>query len=90
VCTISREESEAVIDRFLEQHPGFEDLGRVQLVPHRDGTDGFFIARLRREGDSRGPRRRSGEASRDPRGRSSEAGAARSPEAGADTSSTVP
>jgi hypothetical protein len=24
----------------------------VQTLPHRDGTDGFFIARLRREGPS--------------------------------------
>jgi 16S rRNA (cytosine967-C5)-methyltransferase len=64
VCTISREESEDVLDGFLHEHPGFvaDDLGcehpelrsaangrYLQLLPHRDGTDGFFIARLRRE-----------------------------------------
>jgi 16S rRNA (cytosine967-C5)-methyltransferase len=63
VCTISRAESEEVVDRFLAEHPGFvaDDLGAehpqwrhprakryLQLLPHRDGTDGFFIARLRR------------------------------------------
>jgi 16S rRNA (cytosine967-C5)-methyltransferase len=48
VCTISRAEGDAVIDRFLAQHPDFRDDARQQLLPHRDGTDGFFIARLRR------------------------------------------
>ena len=63
VCTISRRESEEVIGRFLESHHDWEreDLGAVypewgdardgrylQLLPDRDGTDGFFIARLRR------------------------------------------
>jgi 16S rRNA (cytosine967-C5)-methyltransferase len=63
VCTISRAESEEVVDRFLAERPEFvaDDLGAeyphwrhprakryLQLLPHRDGTDGFFIARLRR------------------------------------------
>jgi 16S rRNA (cytosine967-C5)-methyltransferase len=64
VCTISRAESEDVIDEFLREHRDFsaEDLGSehpdwrydrdgrfLQLLPHRDGTDGFFIGRLRRQ-----------------------------------------
>jgi 16S rRNA (cytosine967-C5)-methyltransferase len=63
VCTISRAEGEHVIDRFLREHPDFvaDDLSAehpgwalpaatsyLQLLPHRDGTDGFFFARLRR------------------------------------------
>jgi 16S rRNA (cytosine967-C5)-methyltransferase len=64
VCTISAAESEGVVGRFLREHREFEadDLageypGRgnpqgmprhLLLLPHRDGTDGFFIARLRR------------------------------------------
>jgi len=63
VCTISRSEGEDVVDGFLRGHPDFvaeelpathPELGRpaaaahLQLLPHRDGTDGFFIARLRR------------------------------------------
>lgn len=63
VCTISPAESELVIDRFLAGTPGFEvdDLqarypqwrhpraaNHLQLLPSRDGTDGFFLARLRR------------------------------------------
>jgi 16S rRNA (cytosine967-C5)-methyltransferase len=48
VCTISRAESEDVIAGFLRDHRDFELSEHVQLLPHRDGTDGFFIARLRR------------------------------------------
>jgi 16S rRNA (cytosine967-C5)-methyltransferase len=63
VCTISREESEDVVEGFLRSQPDFrlEDLqaefpqwphrtagSYLQLRPDRDGTDGFFIARLRR------------------------------------------
>lgn len=48
VCTISRAESEDVIDAFLRDHGEFTGDRRVQLLPHRDGTDGFFIARLLR------------------------------------------
>ena len=48
VCTISRAEGDQVIDAFLREHRDFAAERRLQLVPHRDGTDGFFIARLRR------------------------------------------
>jgi 16S rRNA (cytosine967-C5)-methyltransferase len=64
VCTVSAAEGDAVIDRFLRENREFEadDLlaeypqwghpagtaRHLQLLPHRDGTDGFFIARLRR------------------------------------------
>ncbi len=63
VCTISRAEGQDLIDGFLRANPGFDadHLGAeypgwtscaggcyLQLLPHRDGTDGFFIARLRR------------------------------------------
>jgi 16S rRNA (cytosine967-C5)-methyltransferase len=63
VCTISAEEGERAVDRFVsanrdwhaenlqEQYPQWSDPGTpayLQLLPDRDGTDGFFIARLRR------------------------------------------
>jgi 16S rRNA (cytosine967-C5)-methyltransferase len=63
VCTISRWEGEMVLERFLREHPQFaaEDLAEqlpewaeaaagphLQLLPSRDGTDGFFIARCKR------------------------------------------
>ena len=62
-CTISPRENEQVIHAFLAEHPDvvLEDLGALhpalacvgepralQLLPHRDDTDGFFLARLRR------------------------------------------
>jgi 16S rRNA (cytosine967-C5)-methyltransferase len=66
-CTISPAENEEVVQAFLAERGDFraDDLrsdaplwehGRVQgflqTLPHRDGTEGFFIARLRREGAS--------------------------------------
>ena len=57
VCTISRTEGEDVVDRFLAADPGFEAepcRGEsdgdpyLRVTPHRDGTDGFFVARMRR------------------------------------------
>ena len=63
VCTISRAEGPDLVETFLSRHPDFEaeeldawwpELGvarsgpGVQLLPHREGTDGFFVARLRR------------------------------------------
>ena len=61
VCTISRCEGTGVVERFLDAHADFEadelaprhpDYASaatgpyLQLLPHREGTDGFFIARL--------------------------------------------
>jgi 16S rRNA (cytosine967-C5)-methyltransferase len=62
-CTISPAENERVVEEFLTAHPEFtaDDLSVVhpvwkhptmprtlQTLPHRDRTDGFFIARLTR------------------------------------------
>lgn len=60
-CTIRREENEDVVRRFLAEQDAFlpEDFetpipgavcedGMLQLWPQRHGTDGFFIAKLRR------------------------------------------
>ncbi|MEX0993500.1 MAG: 16S rRNA (cytosine(967)-C(5))-methyltransferase RsmB [Solirubrobacterales bacterium] len=63
-CTIDPEENERQIDSFLGRHRTFAalDLSErapglvsannrrfLQTLPHRDGTEGFFIAALRRE-----------------------------------------
>jgi 16S rRNA (cytosine967-C5)-methyltransferase len=64
-CTISRRENEEMIEKFLEERGDFEpDMpeellpeplkgrtgrGMLQLFPHIDGTEGFFIARMRRK-----------------------------------------
>lgn len=59
-CTINSGENEDVVNDFLESHPEFtlEDASEklpfavpgpmVTLLPYRDGTDGFFIARMRK------------------------------------------
>jgi 16S rRNA (cytosine967-C5)-methyltransferase len=62
-CTISPQENEQLVQRFLSAHADYvlDDLGAadsalacpgdpraLQLLTHRDGTDGFFLARLRR------------------------------------------
>jgi len=64
-CTLSPRENEGQVDAFLAAHPEFSPAplpgelgawrhpGRAEdllLVPHRHGTDGFYIVRLRRNG----------------------------------------
>ncbi|MGH2856757.1 MAG: 16S rRNA (cytosine(967)-C(5))-methyltransferase RsmB [Solirubrobacteraceae bacterium] len=48
VCTISAEESEDVVGRFLEGRPDWSQEQVRRVAPDTDGTDGFYIARLRR------------------------------------------
>lgn len=64
-CTILPEENENQVEAFLKAHPEFEmetstawlpealrggcENGMLQLLPSRDGIDGFFIARMRRK-----------------------------------------
>jgi 16S rRNA (cytosine967-C5)-methyltransferase len=47
-CTISARENEQQMQTFLETHREFRLASQRSLLPHRDGTDGFFIARLER------------------------------------------
>ena len=62
-CTILRRENEDVAQTFLAHHPEFRAerfclpecvgdarTGMLTLWPHRQGTDGFFICKLRKEG----------------------------------------
>jgi 16S rRNA (cytosine967-C5)-methyltransferase len=65
-CTLATEENEGNIESFLADHSEFElqDAARYlpstakhmtrgsyfQALPHRDRTDGFFAARLRKVG----------------------------------------
>jgi 16S rRNA (cytosine967-C5)-methyltransferase len=48
VCTLTQAEGEGVIGGLLAEHADFALEGSVRLIPHIDGSDGFFIARLRR------------------------------------------
>ena len=69
-CTILPEENGRQIDAFLDRHPEFApdgddswlpealrpqySRGQIQILPGRDGIEGFFIARLRRKADGYG------------------------------------
>lgn len=45
-CTISKRENEDRIAAFLASHPAFRLIEEKQLLPTRDGTDGFYYAKL--------------------------------------------
>jgi len=47
-CTISKRENEEQVRAFLNVNPHFTMEEERQLLPTRDGTDGFYFARLRR------------------------------------------
>ncbi|MBQ1821501.1 MAG: 16S rRNA (cytosine(967)-C(5))-methyltransferase RsmB [Clostridia bacterium] len=47
-CTISRRENSERVRSFLNTHPSFVPEEEKQLLPTRDGTDGFYYARMRR------------------------------------------
>ena len=57
-CTVLRRENEAVVEAFLNGNSGYtlepfaaagcDAAGQITLWPHIHGTDGFFIAKLRR------------------------------------------
>lgn len=48
VCTITQAEGEGVVEWLLSERTEFRLDASRQLLPHRDGTDGFYMARLRR------------------------------------------
>ncbi|MCL2055280.1 MAG: 16S rRNA (cytosine(967)-C(5))-methyltransferase RsmB [Oscillospiraceae bacterium] len=69
-CTLLKRENDNVIDRFLEENPqfeGVEDLGitlpapaakqsgfKLSIFPQHFGSEGFFIAKIRRKLQSHG------------------------------------
>ena len=59
-CTLNPRENEDVVNSFLATHDNFEllpftvgdftsDSGMLTLTPVRHGTDGFFVAKIRRK-----------------------------------------
>ena len=62
-CTLLERENEGVVEAFLADHPGFVpepfplplaglgEGGMATLWPHLHGTDGFFMAKLRKRHD---------------------------------------
>lgn len=64
-CTVLERENAGVVQAFLAENPEFQregfalpgpvgqvEDGMVTLWPHRYGTDGFFICKLRKRGES--------------------------------------
>lgn len=60
-CSISMEENEEVVKKFLQKHPDFElapfkltklesKTGMLKIMPDLDGNDGFFIAKFKLRG----------------------------------------
>ena len=45
-CTISRRENEQQVEAFLQSHPEYMLEDQRQLLPQRDGTGGFYMARM--------------------------------------------
>ena len=50
-CTIHPGENEENVDWFLREHPEFTLVSREQMFPGDCGNDGFFIAKLKRNGN---------------------------------------
>jgi 16S rRNA (cytosine967-C5)-methyltransferase len=63
-CTVLKRENQAVVEHFLQNHPEFSlesftlpqpvgevSQGMLTLWPHIHGTDGFFMAKVRRNND---------------------------------------
>lgn len=64
-CTVLKRENDGVADAFLRRHPEFvreafelpepigtAERGSVTLLPHKHGTDGFFICKLRKKDEA--------------------------------------
>ena len=47
-CTILRQENDEQIEKFLITHDNFKLVEKINLFPHVDDADGFFIAVLER------------------------------------------
>ena len=45
-CTIIRRENESIVENFLKLNKNFKIVDTKKFLPHIDGTDGFFIAKL--------------------------------------------
>jgi 16S rRNA (cytosine967-C5)-methyltransferase len=47
-CSLEPEENQEVVNRFLNQHPGFKLESERELVPFVNNLDGAYVARLER------------------------------------------
>ena len=51
-CSVLAAENEEIAAAFISYHKDFEPDGELILLPHRDGTDGFYAIRLIRRSAS--------------------------------------
>lgn len=51
-CTLNPAENEDVCNRFLKECREFENISSTILLPHLNGTDGFFFAVFKKRGQS--------------------------------------
>ncbi len=49
-CTLNRAENDAQTDKFLKENTGYTLTSSRTLMPHKDGTDGFYIAVIEKNG----------------------------------------
>lgn len=49
-CTVNPMENERVTEAFLKKNPSFKQIDRTLLLPNINGTDGFFICVMERDG----------------------------------------
>ena len=48
-CSLNKKENEEICDRFLANNPEFKKVqDYMTLMPHKNGTDGFFIAKFQK------------------------------------------
>lgn len=48
VCSFEPEETVQMVDKFLAQNSSFQKIDESFLFPHQQKTDGFFLAKLRK------------------------------------------
>lgn len=48
-CTVFKKENREQIDKFLDRHKEYKLEEELSLYPHKHGTDGFYIAVLKKE-----------------------------------------
>ncbi len=55
-CSVLAAENQDIVSAFLRSRPQYTLAAELTLLPHRDGTDGFYAARLVRTASSSAPR----------------------------------
>ena len=53
-CTINKIENESVIEHFLNINKNFDLVEKKQFLPNIDGTDGFFICKMKKTHNLKG------------------------------------